>query len=256
MLAWSVSATDIQELETCFAQADTNKAGSLSLNQFRSALEQKCNIDSVHATQIYASIQKEVNPGGICYTEFLAALMRERIRLHQQSLRALWNSLSGGGEGEISVSNLRKMLLPTEIKNDPQTLQIMLPDEINENKCDTATVEALFQELDPSGTGEILFSSFEALIISLVKCPKADLGVADEEGQRKKLELMVHLIDTELGVGGNACISSAPPSTPSDSSSGPKKFRRKTDPVPTAPNEDDGGKNKGQRRVFQHVVWA
>jgi len=177
MLAWSVSATDIQVLQTCFAQFDTNQAGNLSLNEFRSVLEEKCSIHSVEAIQIFASIQKEDNPGEICYTEFLAALMRERIRLHRQSLHSLWMSLSGCDEGEILVSSLRTMLLP----NDPQT---MLPDETN---SDAATVEALLQELDPSCTGEILFSSFQALISSLVTCPKADLGVADEERQRRSL---------------------------------------------------------------------
>jgi len=57
---------------------------------------------------------------------------------------------------------------------------------------------------------------------SLVTCPTADLGVADKERQWKKLELMVHLIDTELGVDGKACISSLPPPTPNQDDGGHK----------------------------------
>jgi len=194
ILAWSVSATDIENMRTCFKRFDTDQAEKLSLIEFRSALEESCSIHSIEASNIFASIQKEDNPGEICYTNFLAALMCERVRLHQKSLHSMWMSSSssdGNSKGTILVKGLQTMLG-------------------NESNFDEGDVEALVQELDPSCTGEISFESFQKFISSLVTPPAANLGVADEEGQQKFLEMMVHLIDTELGVAGKATISSAP----------------------------------------------
>jgi len=194
ILAWSVSATDIQKMQTCFKRFDTDQAGKLSLIEFRSALEESCSIHSVEATQIFASVQKEDNPGEICYTNFLAALMCERVRLHQKSLHSLWTS-SSSSDGDSKSAILVK------------SLQSMLE---NESDFDEANVKALVQVLDPSCTGEISFESFQKFISSLVTPPAANLAVADQEGQQKFLEMMVHLIDTELGVAGKATVLSTP----------------------------------------------
>jgi len=153
-------------------------------------LEESCSIESLEATHIFASIQKEDKPGEICYTDFLASLMRERVRLHQKSLLSLWTSSSGSdgnSKGTILVNSLQTMLG-------------------NESNFDEPTVKALVRELDPSCTGEISFQSFQEFISSLVTPPAANLGV----GQQKFLEMMVHLVDTELGVAGAATVSSAP----------------------------------------------
>jgi len=115
-------------------------------------LEESCSIESLEATHIFASIQKEDKPGEICYTDFLASLMRERVRLHQKSLLLLWTSSSssdGNSKGTILVNSLQTMLG-------------------NESNFDEPTVKPLVRELVPSCTGEISFQSFQKFISSLV----------------------------------------------------------------------------------------
>jgi len=180
MLAWSTTAIDSGKLQKCFADLDTDKVGKLSLSEFRKVLEEELSIHDVEATQILASIQAEDNPGEICYTDFLAALMRERVRLHQKSLYSLWTTLSSSGcnsDSTISIASLQGML---------------------QNDFDAADVTALIQELHPASTGEISFQSFRALISSLVTAPQAVLEVTEKERQRKFVEMAVRLIDNEL----------------------------------------------------------
>jgi len=177
MLAWSTTATVSGKLQKCFADLDTGKVGKLSLSEFRRVLEKELSIHE--ATQILASIQEEDNPGEICYTDFLVAVMRERVRLHKRSLYSLWTTLSSSGCNSASTISAA-------------SLQGMLSD------FDAADVAALIQELDAGSTGEISFQSFQVLISSLVTAPQADLEVTEKERQRKFVEMAVRLIDNEL----------------------------------------------------------
>jgi len=186
MLAWSLSATDAEELQKCFARHDTAEVGKLSLNEFRNVLKEVYSIPKEEAAHMFANIQQqEDSPGEICYTNFLAEVMRERVRLHQRSLESLWTSLADS-TGTILVTSL----------------QAILPKE-----SDSDTRVAFVKDLDPSHTGEASFQSFQALIASLVTPLEAD--VAHQDKKRKYTELAVRLIDNELG-NGEACISSAP----------------------------------------------
>lgn len=190
MLAWSTTAKDTRELQKCFADSDTEKVGKLCLSEFRRVLEEKLSIDGVEATQLFASIQREDNPGELNYTEFLSAVMRQRLRLHQNSLYSLWTTLSGSdSDGAISITNLQSML----------------------EGFDAADRAALIQEMHPTSAGEISFQSFQDVISRLLTPPKADLGGADEEQQRKFVEMAVRLIDDELGADSEAVIHSWPP---------------------------------------------
>jgi len=202
MLAWSTTAKDIGELQKCFAESDTDNVGKLCLSEFRRVLEQKLAIHGVEATQIFASIQQEDNPGEICYTDFLSAVMRQRVRLHHKSLYSLWMTLSDS-DGTILSTSLWSMLQPAAEGE---------PDTAGEPGA-AAGVAALIQELHPTSIGEISFQSFQRFIGSMVTSPNATLGVADEEQQRKFVEIVVRLIDSELGADGEAAIHSWPPSS-------------------------------------------
>jgi len=178
MLAWSLTAKDAKELQRSFAHFDVNGAGMLSVNEFRSVLEDNFSIHSVEAAQIFANIQQEDNPGEICYNDFLAEVMRKRFRIHQKSLCLLWNKLSdsdGNSDSTIAIGTLRSVL--------------------GGDDFDAGEVEALIRELHPTSAGEI---SFQEFMSSLETSPRSDLADVDEERQRKFIEMAVTLIDNEL----------------------------------------------------------
>jgi len=181
MLAWSLSLQDLEELRKCFAKKDAGQVGKLPLIEFRDVLYDEYSIDNAEAGHIFATIQPEDNPGEICYTDFLAAVLRERVRLHQKTVYSLWTTLAGS-DSEASIA--------------ATALQAILP---GQSDSDKATVAAIINELDPGCTGEVSFQSFQAFIRSLVISHEAGVAIVDEDMKRKYTELVVRLIDNDLG---------------------------------------------------------
>jgi len=185
-LAWSLQGKEIEELQKAFAQFDANQVGTLSLNEFRRVMEDKCSIHGVEAAQTFASFQEQDNPGETSYIDFLAAVKRKRLLIHQKTLYSLWTDSCSIDEGSLESESLQKMF---------------------EKDFKETDISTLLQELHPSSTGAVSFQSFQACISSLVAPSE---NVADEKRHRTFLDMVVHLIDKELLSSGGENIATWP----------------------------------------------
>lgn len=83
--------------------------GTISLRQFKKVLEDNYKVNSAEAEQIFAALDTD-HDNTICYSEFLAAVLQTRVRMHEDLLRKTFARFDQDGSGIITVDDLRKVL--------------------------------------------------------------------------------------------------------------------------------------------------
>jgi calcium-dependent protein kinase len=143
MMAWSLSREDRQDLRRRFLELDVERKGTISLSQFKSVLEQNFHIGSVEAEKLFASL--DINHDNeLCYSEFLAATLQDRIRMHEDVLRKTFSRFDRNEKGVITVENLRTLLGDT---------------------FEDVSVEELLREADADGNGSICYDEFQRYLL-------------------------------------------------------------------------------------------
>jgi calcium-dependent protein kinase len=143
MMAWSLSREDRRDLRSRFLELDVERTGTISLSQFKHVLEQNFHIGSVEAEKLFASL--DINHDNeICYSEFLAATLQNRIRMHEGVLRKTFSRFDRNEKGEITVENLRTLLGDT---------------------FEDVKVEELIREADADGNGAVCYDEFQRYLL-------------------------------------------------------------------------------------------
>lgn len=138
MLAWSLPQQDIQRLRGTFLELDVQKAGTISLASFKSVLQENGGMDSQEAEQLFSTL--DINHDNeICYSEFLAASMQDRLHVDDEALRRTFHRFDRDDSGAITADNLRTLL---------------------GNTFENVGVEELIIEADKNGDGEICYDEF------------------------------------------------------------------------------------------------
>lgn len=109
MMAWSLSQEDRQNLRDKFLEMDVQNQGTISLPQFKAVLEENYKVNSLEAERIFAALDTD-HDNTICYSEFLAAVLQNRVRMHEDILRKTFARFDQDGSGIITVDDLRKVL--------------------------------------------------------------------------------------------------------------------------------------------------
>merc|ERR1740129_1639356 len=138
MMAWSLSREDRMHVRDQFLEIDTDRGGTIQLNEFKKVLEENFSIDCAEAERLFSSLDTD-NDEEICYSEFLAAATQDRVRLHEDVLRKTFARFDSDESGEITVENLRQVLGDT---------------------FEDVHVEELLREADTRGTGSISYEAF------------------------------------------------------------------------------------------------
>lgn len=138
MMAWSLSAEDHDDVREMFLAMDKDKKGTISHSQMKEIFQETFHIDSERAEGLFQSLDAD-NDGEIAYTEFLSAVMQDRIRQHEDVLRKVFAKFDPDNCGYITVDDLR----------------YVIGDEF-----DGEDVEDLIQEADPSANGKISYDEF------------------------------------------------------------------------------------------------
>lgn len=142
MMAWSLTVEDQQELRLQFQALDQNKTGTITFQELASVLESTFHIDSAEAKTLFHGLDMD---GGeeIQYSEFLAAALQDRVRMHEAVLHATFTRFDVDGSGSITADNLRALL---------------------GDSFEGSGVEELLREADRDGDGAVSYEDFIAYL--------------------------------------------------------------------------------------------
>ncbi|CAE7342562.1 CPK3 [Symbiodinium sp. CCMP2592] len=131
MMAWSLSAEDRAQLRNEFLSFDTQNTGTITHLQMKEILETNYHIDSMEAevalpdsevsfhwdqrlsvamSQAVFSMMDTDHDDVIAYSEFLAAALQGRLKVHEDILRRTFRKFDIDNCGRITAEDLRTIL--------------------------------------------------------------------------------------------------------------------------------------------------
>mmetsp|Transcript_26847 Transcript_26847/g.68219 ORF Transcript_26847/g.68219 Transcript_26847/m.68219 type:complete len:437 (+) Transcript_26847:27-1337(+) len=140
MMAWSLSTEDRVELRTMFLSLDKENKGVVTHSQMKKLLEEHFHVDSMEAEALFNSLDSN-NDNEIEYTEFMAAALQGRVKVHEATIRKTFQRFDVDECGLISVDDLRSVI---------------------GDSFEGADIEELVREADTSGDGKIDYEEFLA----------------------------------------------------------------------------------------------
>mmetsp|Transcript_40073 Transcript_40073/g.115561 ORF Transcript_40073/g.115561 Transcript_40073/m.115561 type:complete len:589 (+) Transcript_40073:61-1827(+) len=140
MLAWSLSTEDRAELRQQFLALDTEKKGTITHCQMKQVLEDTFHVDCDEAETLFQSLDTN-NDDRIDYSEFLAAALQGRVKVHEDVLRRTFHRFDQTESGVITAVDLRQIL---------------------GDHFEGVDVTELFREADTRGDGSINYDDFLA----------------------------------------------------------------------------------------------
>ena len=143
-MATQCSSEEISELIKMFVKLDTNRDGSLSLNEIKAALR-GAEISRPDLENIIKCIDHD-GSGNIDLTEFIAATMGRRLYMSHEKLWNAFKRFDINDRGKITASELREVLDREHMDTDP------------------GYWEEMIREVDTNGDGTIDFEEFVSMM--------------------------------------------------------------------------------------------
>jgi len=109
MMAWSLNAEDRAQLRNEFLAFDTENTGTITHIQMKEILEKYYHIDTLEAEAMFNSMDTD-HDDVIAYSEFLAAAMQGRIKVHEDVLRRTFRKFDVDNCGRITAEDLTGIL--------------------------------------------------------------------------------------------------------------------------------------------------
>ena len=142
-IASRINEEDISHLRQIFEEIDTNKSGTLNINEIKEGIdkmEKEREIKEEEKDLIIKQIDTDKS-SKIEYNEFLTACLEQKVYLREENLLSSFMMLDYDGSGKISKSEIKKAL---------------------NGDIDNETLEKIIQEFDLNGDGEIDYKEFVA----------------------------------------------------------------------------------------------
>jgi len=109
MMAWSLNAEDRAQLRNEFLAFDTQNTGTITHLQMKEILEKYYHIDTMEAEAMFNSMDTD-HDDVIAYSEFLAAALQGRIKVHEDVLRRTFRKFDVDNCGRITAEDLQGIL--------------------------------------------------------------------------------------------------------------------------------------------------
>lgn len=139
VVAFTLSSKQLEELRADYFSIDTDRSGSISLEELRNALVRK-NVAQDEIDSIFKTISDSGSGDSeINYSDFLAAAMLKRISIDEDRLRRAFEMLDVEGSGLVDVASLR--------------------DSLGADQSDELIGDVL-KELDSNGDGKVDYREF------------------------------------------------------------------------------------------------
>lgn len=109
MMAWSLTSEDRAEINEAFLEFDRDKNGTIQLVEFKQLLLDRFQITDEVAMKTFEAIDLN-HDEEIHYTEFLAAMVSSRIRVHDDLLKVTFRRFDRDSKGYITRDCLDEIL--------------------------------------------------------------------------------------------------------------------------------------------------
>ena len=163
-IASRINEEDISHLRQIFEEIDTNKSGTLNINEIKEGIdkmEKEREITEEEKDLIIKQIDTDKS-SKIEYNEFLTACLEQKVYLREENLLSSFMMLDYDGSGKILKSEIKKAL---------------------NGDIDNETLEKIIQEFDLNGDGEIDYKEFVA---GMQNSYKKEEEVKEEKSPAKK----------------------------------------------------------------------
>jgi len=109
MMAWSLSNEERAKVRQYFISMDKDRNGTITLNELKAALEDKFHVPDEEARAIFSALDSNSDEE-IHYSDFLAAMVSTRIKLHDGLLQHTFRRFDTDNSGYITKENLQEIL--------------------------------------------------------------------------------------------------------------------------------------------------
>jgi calcium-dependent protein kinase len=109
MMAWSLTNDERKEVRDAFLELDKDRSGAISMQEFKKVMKDKFHISDQNAQQAFEALDTS-HHDEIHYTDFLAAMVSTRIRMHDDMLRATFKRFDTDNSGYIDKEDLKQVL--------------------------------------------------------------------------------------------------------------------------------------------------
>ena len=143
-MATRLKEKEINDLKSMFLEMDTNKDGTISLDEIKNCLNElkgknKLSLNDKEIEEIFKSIDVN-NSKRIEYTEFITAMLEENSYCKEEKLLEIFRKLDKDGNGKITKYEIRQAL--------------------NKRKIREVDLNNFIKEFDLNGDGEIDYYEF------------------------------------------------------------------------------------------------
>jgi len=143
MMAWSLSNEERAMVRDAFLEFDVDRQGTIKLWELEKILRERFDInDDAKLQSIFGALDTSQNEE-IMYTEFLAAMVSTRIKMHDDLLETTFRRFDVNNNGLITASDLKEVL---------------------GDSFDGAGIDDLIKEADRNNDGQICYDEFLAYI--------------------------------------------------------------------------------------------
>jgi calcium-dependent protein kinase len=109
LMAWSLTAEERAEVRGAFLEMDKDKTGTIKLWELKQVLLERFSMPEDESTKVFKALDA-THDDQIHYSEFLAAMVAGRLRLHEELLDDVFRRFDTDGTGKISPENLKEVL--------------------------------------------------------------------------------------------------------------------------------------------------
>merc|ERR1712032_807076 len=138
MMAWSLTNEERAQVRRSFIDMDVTRTGTITASEFKQVLEERFHISDDEASEAFRALDAN-NQNEIHYSEFLAAMVSSRIKIHDDLLLTAFKRFDTDNSGSITKDNLRHVL---------------------GSSCSSELIEAMILDVDCANDGQISYQEF------------------------------------------------------------------------------------------------
>jgi calcium-dependent protein kinase len=105
-MAWSLTREDCLQLRDQFLEFDTDRNGTITLNELKHVLESSETMDNDEMKQLFDGMDTDGDLE-IAYNDFLAAALQDPARVHPKLFQSAFRRFDVQCTGKITVQSLR-----------------------------------------------------------------------------------------------------------------------------------------------------
>lgn len=109
VMAWSLTNEERAKVRDAFLEMDKDHHGTITINEFKEVMQKKFHVNNEDIQKAFDALNQS-HTDEIHYSDFLAAMVASRIKLHDKLLKQTFRRFDTDGTGYITADNLKTIL--------------------------------------------------------------------------------------------------------------------------------------------------